>query len=176
VNTIVDSKRVWDPLVRVFHWSLVTCVLLDLFVVEEGEALHQWLGYAAAVLVCVRVVWGFIGPRHARFADFFPTPGRVIRHLQALGRKTPEHHWGHNPLGGLMVLALMAMVLALGVTGWMQTLDAFWGVAWLQDLHEGLGEWLMPMVGVHVLAAIVMGRIERTRLVKAMVTGVKERY
>lgn len=176
MTRITASQPVWDPLVRVFHWSLVTCVLLDLFVVDDGEVLHQWLGYAAAALVSMRVVWGFVGPRHARFADFLPTPGRVMRHLRALWRGMPEHHWGHNPLGGLMVLALMGMVLALGVTGWMQTLDAFWGVAWLQDLHEGLGEWLMPMVGVHVLAAIVMGRIERTRLVKAMVTGVKERY
>lgn len=176
MTTVIEFKRVWDPLVRVFHWSLVSCVLLDLFVVDDGEVIHQWLGYAAVALVGVRVVWGFVGPRHARFADFFPTPGRVVRHLRALWRGAPEHHWGHNPLGGLMVLALMAMVLALGVTGWMQTLDAFWGVAWLQDLHEGLGEGLMPMVGVHALAAIVMGRIERTRLVKAMVTGVKEHY
>lgn len=174
--TIVASKRVWDPLVRVFHWSLVACVLLNLFVVDDGEDLHQWLGYAAAALVGVRVVWGFIGPRHARFTDFFPTPRRVASHVRALFKDEPEHHWGHNPLGGLMVLGLMGMVLALGLTGWMQGLDAFWGEEWLQDLHEGLGEWLMPMVGLHAAAAIVMGRIERTRLVKAMVTGVKERY
>jgi len=172
----VASKRVWDPLVRVFHWSLVACVLLNLFVVDDGEDLHQWLGYAAAALVGVRVVWGFIGPRHARFADFFPTPRRVANHVRALLGGEPEHHWGHNPLGALMVLGLLAMVLSLGLTGWMQTLDAFWGAEWLQDLHEGLGEWLLPMVGLHAAAAIVMGRIERTRLVKAMVTGVKERY
>ncbi|MDP2018717.1 cytochrome b/b6 domain-containing protein [Hydrogenophaga sp.] len=174
--TTVASKRVWDPLVRVFHWSLVTCVLLNLFVVNDGEDLHQWLGHAAAALVAVRVVWGFIGPRHARFTDFFPTPRRVASHVRALFKDEPEHHWGHNPLGGLMVLGLMGMVLALGLTGWMQGLDAFWGEEWLQDLHKGLGEWLMPMVGLHAAAAIVMGRIERTRLVKAMVTGVKERY
>jgi cytochrome b len=170
------SKRVWDPLVRVFHWSLVACVLLNLFVVDDGEDLHQWLGYAASALVAVRVVWGFIGPRHARFADFFPTPRRVVNHVRALMGGEPEHHWGHNPLGALMVLGLLAMVLSLGLTGWMQTLDAFWGVEWLMDLHEGLGEWLLPMVGLHAGATIIMGRIERTRLVKAMVTGVKERY
>ena len=176
MNTNATSKRVWDPLVRVFHWSLVACVLLNLFVVDDGEDLHQWLGYAASALVLVRVVWGFIGPRHARFADFFPTPRRVANHVRALLGGEPEHHWGHNPLGALMVLGLLAMVLSLGLTGWMQTLDAFWGAEWLQDLHEGLGEWLLPMVGLHAAAAIVMGRIERTRLVKAMVTGVKERY
>lgn len=170
------SKRVWDPLVRVFHWSLVACVLLNLFVVDDGEDLHQWLGYAASALVGVRVVWGFIGPRHARFANFFPTPRRVVNHARALMSGEPEHHWGHNPLGALMVFALLAMVLSLGLTGWMQTLDAFWGVEWLMDLHEGLGDWLLPMVGLHAVAVFVMGRIERTRLVKAMVTGVKERY
>jgi cytochrome b len=170
------SKRVWDPLVRVFHWSLVACVLLNLLVVDDGEDLHQWLGYAASALVAVRVVWGFIGPRHARFADFFPTPRRVANHVRALLGGETEHHWGHNPLGALMVFALLGMVLSLGLTGWMQTLDAFWGVEWLMDLHEGLGEWLLPMVGLHAGATIIMGRIERTRLVKAMVTGVKERY
>ena len=174
--SVTASRRVWDPLVRVFHWSLVACVLLNLFVVDDGEDLHQWLGYAASALVGVRVVWGFVGPRHARFADFFPTPRRVVNHVRALLGGEPEHHWGHNPLGAVMVLGLLAMVIALGLTGWMQTLDALWGEEWLQDLHEGLGEWLLPMVGLHAMAAIVMGRIERTRLVKAMVTGVKERY
>ena len=174
--SVTASQRVWDPLVRVFHWSLVACVLLNLFMVDDGEDLHQWLGYAASALVLVRVVWGFVGPRHARFADFFPTPRRVVNHVRALLGGAPEHHWGHNPLGAVMVLGLLAMVMALGLTGWMQGLDAFWGEEWLQDLHEGLGEWLLPMVGLHAGATIIMGRIERTRLVKAMVTGVKERY
>ena len=170
------GRPVWDPFVRVFHWTLVSCVLLNQFVLEEGETPHEWAGYLAAALVVARIVWGFIGSRHARFSDFFPTPGRLWHHLQAMRSGRPEHHWGHNPLGALMVLGLLAMVLSLGLTGWMQTLDAFWGAEWLQDLHEGLGEWLLPMVGLHAAAAIVMGRIERTRLVKAMVTGVKERY
>ena len=174
--TAAASRRVWDPLVRVFHWSLVACVLLNLFVVDDGEDLHQWLGYAAAALVGVRVVWGFIGPRHARFADFFPTPRRVASHVRALLGGEPEHHWGHNPLGALMMFLLMGLVIALGVTGWMQGLDAFWGEEWLQELHEVLANALLLSAGLHAASAIVMGRIERTRLVKAMVTGVKERY
>lgn len=173
---VAESRPVWDPLIRVFHWSLVVCVLLNLFVLDDDDALHQWLGYAATAWVGVRVLWGFVGPRHARFADFFPTPARLTRHVRALLQGTPEHHWGHNPLGGLMVLGLMAMVLGLGLTGWMQTTDTFWGVGWVEELHEGLAEWLLPLVGLHAVAALVMGRIERTRLVKAMVTGTKERY
>ena len=161
---------------RLFHWSLVACVLLNLWVVEDGEPLHEWLGYTASALVGARIVWGLVGTRHARFTDFWPTPARLSRHLRALWRGEPEHHAGHNPLGAVMVLGLMVLVLALGLTGWLQTTDVFWGVDWMEDLHEALAEVLMPMVGLHAVAALVMGRLERTRLIKAMVTGVKERY
>lgn len=169
-------QRVWDPFVRVFHWTLVACVLLNSFVVDDGEDLHQWLGYLASALVLARIVWGFVGTRHARFADFWPTPSRVLHHLRALQAGRLEHHAGHNPLGALMMLALIALVLSLGLTGWLQTTDAFWGEEWLQDLHEAVGEGLLIAAGLHAAAALVMGRIERTRLIKAMVTGVKERY
>jgi cytochrome b len=170
------ARPVWDRFVRVFHWSLVACVLLNGFVVDDGEDLHQWLGYVASALVVARIVWGFIGSRHARFADFFPTPGRLAQHLRGMRLGQPPAHAGHNPLGALMMLVLMALVLTLGVTGWMQSLDAFWGEEWLQDLHERAGDLLLISAGLHAAAAIVMGRIERTRLVKAMFTGVKEKY
>ena len=170
------GQPVWDRFVRVFHWSLVSCVLLNVFVLEEGETPHRWCGYLAATLVIARIVWGFIGSRHARFSDFFPTPARLWAHLQALRSGRPEHHWGHNPLGALMMLLLMGLVLSLGLTGWLQGTDAFWGEEWLQALHEWLADGLIAAAGVHAASAIVIGRVERTRLVKAMLTGVKERY
>ncbi|WP_101049428.1 cytochrome b/b6 domain-containing protein [Macromonas nakdongensis] len=168
--------RVWDPFVRLFHWSLVTCVLLNQFVLEEGETPHEIAGYIASGLVAARVVWGFVGSRHARFADFFPTPARLIAHGRALLAGEQPHHVGHNPFGAVMMLALMALVLALGLTGWMQGLDAYWGEEWLQDLHELLANGLLAAAGLHAAAAIVMGRLERTRLVRAMVTGEKRYY
>ncbi|WP_302174727.1 cytochrome b/b6 domain-containing protein [uncultured Hydrogenophaga sp.] len=168
--------RVWDPLVRVFHWTLVTCVVLNSWVVEEGEWLHEWIGYTAAGLVALRLVWGLIGSRHARFTDWFPTPRRVRSHVVALVQGQLPEHTGHNPLGALMMLALMSLVLGLGLTGWLQGTDAFWGVEWVQELHEGMAETLVWLAALHAAAALVMGRIERTRLVKAMFTGVKERY
>lgn len=175
--SLSDTCRpVWDRFVRVFHWSLVSCVLLNQFVLEEGEAPHEWAGYLTTALVVARIVWGFIGSRHARFADFFPTPARLRRHLRGLRSGQVDHHWGHNPLGALMMLLLMGLVLALGLTGWLQGTDAFFGEEWLQDLHEWLAHALLIAAGLHAAAAIVMGRIERTRLVRAMVTGVKERY
>ena len=167
---------VWDRFVRVFHWSLVACVVLNYAVLEEGETPHEWVGYGATALVVSRIVWGFVGTRHARFADFFPTPARVRRHLHALRHGTRVHHAGHNPLGALMMLALMGLVLALGLTGWLQTQDAWFGDERLQDLHEALADVLVASAGLHAAAALVMGRLERTRLVKAMVTGVKERW
>lgn len=172
----MTSIRVWDPLVRVFHWSLVSCVVLNQWVVEEGETLHQWFGYAATALVGLRLVWGLVGSRHARFSDWWPSPRRVRAHVAALVRGEVPDHPGHNPLGALMMLTLMALVLALGLTGWLQGTDAYWGVDWMQELHEGLAETLIWLAALHAAAALVMGRIERTRLVKAMVTGVKERY
>lgn len=171
-----SSRPVWDLFVRVFHWTLVSCVLLNYFLLEEGEAPHEWAGYLAAALVVARFVWGFIGSRHARFSDFFPTPGRLWQHLRAMRSGRPEHHWGHNPVGALMMFLLMGLVIALGVTGWMQGTDAYFGEEWLQELHEVLANALLLSAGLHAASAIVMGRIERTRLVKAMVTGVKERY
>ena len=176
VPTLDQPVKVWDPFVRLFHCSLVSCVLLNQFVLEEGKTAHEWAGYIASALVLARVVWGFIGSRHARFADFFPTPRRLARHFAALRQGQHPQYAGHNPLGALMMLALMAIVLALGLTGWMQTTDAYFGEEWLQELHEWLANGLLIAAGLHAAAAIVMGRIERVHLVRAMVTGVKRRY
>ena len=176
MNTPPSAERVWDPFVRVFHWSLVSTVVLNQWVLEEGEGPHRWLGYAAAVLVLLRVVWGFIGPRYARFSDFWPTPTRLRHHLRAWFRGDEMHVPGHNPLGALMMLALMLLVLLLGLTGWLQGTDRFWGNEALRDAHESLADGLIGLAGLHAAAALVMGRLERTRLIKAMVTGVKERY
>lgn len=171
----IERVHVWDRFVRVFHWSLVICMFTNFFVNDEGDTLHQWTGYLATLLVLSRIVWGFIGSRHARFADFFPTVGRIRSHLRCLLSGTPDFHAGHNPLGALMILALIALVLSLSATGYLQTTDRFWGEEWLQELHEQLAGALIGFAGLHALAAIVMSHFERTNLIKAMFTGVKVR-
>lgn len=170
-----EAVRVWDPFVRIFHWSLVTCVLLNYFVIDDGETIHQWLGYTASALIVARIIWGFVGSQYARFSDFFPTSARIREHVHNLLTHQPDDYPGHNPVGALMMFALMALVLAMGITGFMQTLDAFWGEEWLLDLHETLASLLMFCAGFHALAAIIMSYLERTNLVKAMWTGVKVR-
>lgn len=170
------AERVWDPFVRLFHWSLVTCVALNLWLLEEGDPPHEWVGYAAMALVVLRVFWGFVGTRHARFADFWPTPARLREHLRALRRGDHPPTPGHNPLGALMMLGLMGLVLLAGFTGWLQGTDRFWGNEALETLHEWLADGLLALAGLHAAAALLVGRMERTRLIKAMFTGVKERY
>ncbi len=163
--------RVWDPFVRVFHWSLVACVAANLWFTEDE--VHRYIGYAAVGLIAARVLWGFVGPRHARFADWWPTPARVRDYVAALRAGPAPRHLGHNPLGALMMLALMALVLALGLSGWMLGLDAFWGAEWLGALHEVLADVLLGGVVLHVTGAIVGSVRHRENLVAAMIHGKK---
>lgn len=166
--------KVWDGFVRLFHWSLVAIVALNLFILEEGDVAHRWLGYVAAGGVLARLVWGFVGSRYARFSDWFPTPARLRAHLGALRRGEPEIHLGHNPLAGLMILTLLSLLLALAVSGWLMGTDAYFGVEWVEELHEGLANGLQGLVALHVLAALLMGRKLRQPLIRAMVTGYKK--
>lgn len=126
--------RVWDPFVRVFHWSLI--VLFAAAYVSEGEPLwlHAWAGYGVAALLASRLVWGFVGPRHARFADFVRGPAAVMADLKDHLRGRAKRYLGHNPAGGAMIVALM---LCLAAT-------AFTGMATLADgKNEGpLAPWL----------------------------------
>lgn len=164
---------VWDRFVRVFHWSLVACVGACYFALAGGDRPHELAGWAALALVLARCVWGFIGSTHARFASFLPTPARVREHL---GHLRARHAGvGHNPLGALMMLLLMALVVALALTGWMQDLDAFFGEEWLMDRHEWLAHALIASAAMHAAAALLMSWWERSNLVGAMFTGRKRR-
>lgn len=166
------TTKVWDPLVRLLHWSLAACILAA-FLVEEGDTAHQWLGYTALALVAIRLLWGLVGSRHARFTDFVRGPRAVATYLRERVAGTSRRRLGHNPAGAVMVLLLLAGVAAIGTTGWMQTLDAFRGAEWLEELHEALAYGLLAFIGVHVLAALVESVHYRENLVAAMVHGRK---
>ena len=81
-----SQVRVWDPVVRLFHWSVVAGCVLNLAVFTDGKGAHRWIGYAVAVALLIRVVWGFVGTRYARFADFVPRPSGLVAYLKALAR------------------------------------------------------------------------------------------
>jgi cytochrome b len=125
------------------------------------------------VTVASRVAWGFVGTRHARFRDWVRGPRAIRTYLRERIAGTSRRRLGHNPAAGAMMLGLLAGVAAVGVTGWMQTLDAFWGAEWLEDLHEVLAWSLLGLIGLHVLAALVESWHYRENLVAAMIHGRK---
>jgi cytochrome b len=169
------AVRVWDPLVRVFHWSLAALFAVAYASGDEIERLHVAAGYAIAALVVLRVLWGFVGPAHARFADFVRPPREVLTYLRDVLTGRERRYLGHNPAGGIMVLALLLMLSGTAVTGVMMTTDAFWGAEWVEDLHEAFANVTVSLVAFHVLGVLVTSFGQRENLVKAMITGLKRR-
>ncbi|TNF07576.1 MAG: cytochrome B, partial [Pseudomonadales bacterium] len=103
------TVRLWDPVVRLFHWSLAGAFLANYFFTEEGENWHRWFGYYAVAWLVIRLVWGFVGTPAARWADFWPTPARLGEHLRALLSGRAYHRLGHSPLGALVMILMMAL-------------------------------------------------------------------
>lgn len=167
------TVKVWDPMVRVFHWCLVASFAIAWLSAEEWADLHQWAGYAAAALIGLRLVWGIVGTRYARFTQFVKSPRTVAAYLRDIVLGRERRYLGHNPAGGLMILALIACMSALCLTGWLYTTDAFWGVEWVEETHETLANVLLALVGLHVGGVILAGFRHRENLVRAMVTGRK---
>lgn len=118
MNTIDDnSPRRWDPIVKLTHWGVVAAVMGNALLTEDGSGWHIWVGYGLAGLLGLRLLWGLVGPREARFSAFPPSPARAIRHIGEIGRGEVTHHRSHNPLGALMVYAIWATLLAIVGSG-----------------------------------------------------------
>lgn len=164
---------VWDAPVRVFHWLLATCFAVAWLTSESErwQLVHVTAGYTMAGLVVFRVFWGLVGTRHARFAAFVRGPRAVSGYLHALLRGRPEHHAGHNPAGGLAILAMLALAALTAATGWAS--DRQGAGERLEELHELLAGILLALVVLHIAAVIVSSRLHRENLVAAMIHGRK---
>ncbi|MHB1219257.1 MAG: cytochrome b/b6 domain-containing protein [Alphaproteobacteria bacterium] len=198
--------RVWDRFVRVFHWTLVAAFTIA-YVFSDDDTLtfHTWVGYTVAALVLARVVWGFVGPRHARFTDFVYRPSTVLAYFKKLVRFRAERYLGHSPAGGLMVAALLTSLLltafsgvayygtreetdrvasyvSRGVLGLEPVVPALYkgklrdrGDRDLKEIHEFFGDVSLILIFAHIGGVVLASFAHRENLVRAMVTGDKRR-
>lgn len=168
-----SDVTVWDPFVRVFHWSLVGMFVIAFATKDTYEIVHQSAGYTVLALVALRILWGFVGSEHARFRDFCFSPREVARFVFDSARLQAKRYVGHNPAGGLMVIVLMLTLLAVSATGIMLTMDAFWGQKWVEEAHEGAVTIMLALIGLHLLGVFVASIEHGENLVLSMLTGRK---
>jgi cytochrome b len=193
-TTEVIEVKVWDRFVRIFHWTLASAVLIA-WVTDEPLWLHSWLGYLAAILVVLRVIWGFIGTEQARFVSFVRGPKLVFDYLAGLIRFSSPRYLGHSPAGGAMIVALLIMIAATAGTG-MANLAADRGegplagviakverpprvpgqrrpqLVWKQ-VHETIANITLVLIVLHVFGVAAASIAHRENLVWSMITGRK---
>ena len=134
---------------------------------------HQVIGYVVLALIAARIVWGLVGPGNAGFVNFVARPSAVRRYLGEMLAHRDRRHLGHNPAGGAMVLALLAVTVLVGATGWLSTTDWFFGNDAMEEAHEILANLMLALAGLHILGVIHASWRHRENLVLSMMTGRK---
>jgi cytochrome b len=165
---------VWDLPTRIFHWTLVLS-FTGTFITGESERwrdIHVLLGYTVLGLIAFRLIWGFVGTRYARFAEFVRSPAYVIRYLARLDRGQVEYPVGHNPVGAVAILLLLLLGIASGVSGWAVYEEI--GGDWLEALHEYTSNTMLAVVFAHIAGVLVSSYRQGENLVVAMITGKKQ--
>jgi len=189
---MTDNKKaltikVWDLPVRLFHWTLMLAVIGAYLSHKAGIEYfiyHLWCGYTVVILVSFRILWGIVGTYHARFLNFLRSPAHTIRYGIALLRNQSTHYSGHNPLGGWMVIVLLIALLTQGITGLfgndeILNVGPLYGYVsnelslQLTSLHRQLFDWLIALIGLHVLAVLFHQIFKKESLIGAMITGRK---
>ncbi len=177
--------RVWDVPTRIFHWLLATLVAGAYIAQETGQLeRHMTIGYVVLTLVLFRVLWGFVGSEPSRFGAFVPTPGRLRHYVAGLVRGRPPKIAGHNPLGAVIIFAMLALVAFQAATGLFANDDIFTEGPLaklvdddtsdrLTDLHETSFYVLLALIGVHVAANISYELFLRQPVIQAMISGWK---
>ncbi|PWR03779.1 cytochrome B [Meridianimarinicoccus roseus] len=202
-NTGPSSKvQVWDPLVRVFHWGLVAAFAVAWLSAEELDTVHEVAGYVVAGLVAFRLLWGLVGSRYARFAQFLRGPGETLAYLGDMTRRRERRYMGHNPAGAAMIVALLVTLSGTAFTGWLmedesrlamlpampQIVAPAWadddggeyehaeggrGEDQLKEVHETLANLMLLLAALHVAGVVLASFRHHENLARAMVTGEK---
>ena len=176
--------RVWDLPIRLFHWLLVACIIGSLASIHLSDSavdLHAYFGYCILTLLVFRVIWGFVGSRHARFATFIPDRQSILNYLQG---KSPRF-LGHNPIGALSIFALLFVLCVQVVTGlFVDDEIAFQGplakyvpgtvASFLSEMHEGNQVIIYTLIAIHIAAIWYYKKFKGENLIKPMITGDKE--
>ncbi|OCX61083.1 cytochrome B [Thioclava sp. SK-1] len=181
--------RLWDPLLRIFHWSLVVFVCSAWGLGQWGPdvmTLHFWAGYIVGGLLVFRWIWGLVGPKTARFSQFLQGPAAVVGYVSHMFARRPSNWYGHNPLGGWMVLIMLLLLSVQVLTGLTSDPDDFINIGpWAQyvgyeasvtalDIHEAVATLILIVVIAHVAAILFYAFWKREDLVRPMVTGRKK--
>ena len=179
--------KVWDPVVRFFHWSLVSAFVIAYITEEDLLSVHTWAGYLIVGLLVVRIIWGFIGTHYARFSDFVHSPSTIIQFLKNTLALRAKRYLGHNPAGGAMVMLLIFSLIATTTSGilllgaeeqaglvanWFTQAGGYWGNA-LEELHEFFANFTVLLVFIHIAGVIVESLIHKENLLSAMLNGFK---
>jgi len=187
--TQMSQIKVWDSLVRFFHWSLVSAFIIAFITEDDFITIHSWAGYLILGLLVTRFVWGFVGTRYARFSDFVYSFENIKQFLKDTLALKAKRYIGHNPAGGAMIVLLMLSlfmttttgVLVLGaeeqagpVAHWFSGTTGFWGGA-LEELHEFFANFTLLLVFIHVVGVFVESLIHKENLISAMLTGFKNK-
>ncbi|MBI0533495.1 cytochrome B [Sphingomonas sanguinis] len=165
--------KVWDPVVRLFHWTVAGGVVANLTFLEHSRTPHRYVGYVVVGAVAVRILWGIVAKGHARLASFVPGPRAFATYARSLVARRDARYLGHNPAGAAMAILLVLLIIVLGATGYMMGTDRFWGVGWVEQVHETAANAVLVASLVHVAGALIESVRHRENLVLAMITGTK---
>lgn len=169
----MKEVKVWDIFIRVFHWSMVAIIFANFTLFDEGNV-HETLGYILIGLLAFRLIWGFIGSQYAQFKYFIPNFDKIKRHIKNIREKKGSPYFGHNPIGALMIFNLFITLILLCFTGYVATTDRFWGVEWVEEVHEFLANYLLFSVLLHVTGVVLESFRSGVNLISAMFTGIKK--
>lgn len=183
----MKKKLVWDVPVRLFHWLLVLCLFGQWFtteVLENAMDIHFYIGYFTLGLIIFRLLWGFFGTRYAKFSSFIAGPKTIINYLRTLTSKQKLYTTGHNPLGGLLLPAVLILV-GLQATSGLFTSDDIVSAgpysdsasstiqSWMQWLHHTIFDVLIGLIVIHLLAISWYRWRLKHDLITPMLTGYK---
>jgi len=183
-----NDVKVWDILVRLFHWSLVVTFFIC-FITEDSSQLHIYSGYLIIMLITVRLVWGFIGTEYARFSNFLVMPGVAIQYLKDIVKNKNKRFLGHNPAGAAMIIVLITTIVITCVTGvvlyavedhsgplaFMFTGENEFLEDLLEEVHEFFSNFSVVLIILHISGVIIAGKQHNENLIKSMFSGKKKR-